>query len=196
MLIYRSLSWGGGGRKSLSIAKNWPKPSQEFSEQFRPFIHIMKGLSRNSPQKLRTCPPGRKSVRASGPKLEKIRQETDFGLTAKIGEKSPRNWKNGPKNSLKKWVFGPFFRFLGGQTPFFSDFSYFGPEARTDYLPGGHVRNPKSSRELRPKTWEDRFLGIPFLGDKIQGPFWGQQKRRKPPLWHLLDPRFEWLEVA
>ena len=41
------------------------------------------------------------------------------------------------------------------------------------------------------------------LGDKIQGPSWGQQKRRKPPLWHLLDPRLEvawgglkWFKVA
>ena len=29
-----------GDRKSLSIAKNHPKPSQEFSEQFGPSIHI------------------------------------------------------------------------------------------------------------------------------------------------------------
>ena len=33
------------------------------------------------------------------------------------------------------------------------------------------------------------------LGDKVQGPSWGQ-KRRKRPLWHHLDPRFEWFEVA
>ena len=38
-----------GDRKSLSIAKNHPKPSQEFSEQVRPPIHEMKGFSRNSP---------------------------------------------------------------------------------------------------------------------------------------------------
>ena len=31
-------------------------------------------------------------------------------------------------------------------------------------------------------------------GDKIQGPSWGQRKKRKPPFWQLLDPRFEWLE--
>ena len=37
---------------------------------------------------------------------------------------------------------------------------------------------------------------IPSLGDKIQGPSWGQQKRRNSTFWHLLDPRFEWLEVA
>ena len=41
-----------GGRKSLSIAKNHPKPSQEFSEQFGPSIHKMKGSGRNSPQKV------------------------------------------------------------------------------------------------------------------------------------------------
>ena len=29
-----------GDGKSLSIAKNHPKPSQEFSERFGPFIHI------------------------------------------------------------------------------------------------------------------------------------------------------------
>ena len=33
-----------------------------------------------------------------------------------------------------------------------------------------------------------------WLGYKIQGTSWGQQKRRKPPF--RLDPRFEWLEVA
>ena len=41
-----------GDRKSLSIAKNHPKPSQEFSEQFGPSIHEMKGFSRNSPQRV------------------------------------------------------------------------------------------------------------------------------------------------
>ena len=39
-----------GDRWSLSIAKNHPKPSQEFSEQFGPSIHEMKGFGRNSPQ--------------------------------------------------------------------------------------------------------------------------------------------------
>ena len=34
-----------GDQKSLSIAKNHPKPSQEFSEQFGPSIHKMKGFS-------------------------------------------------------------------------------------------------------------------------------------------------------
>ena len=32
-------------RKSLSIAKNQPKPSQEFSELFGPFIHKIKGFT-------------------------------------------------------------------------------------------------------------------------------------------------------
>ena len=41
-----------GDRKSLSIAKNHRKPSQEFSEQSGPPIHKMKGFSRNSPQKV------------------------------------------------------------------------------------------------------------------------------------------------
>ena len=41
-----------GDRKSLSIAKNHPKPSQEFSEEFGPPIHKTKGFSRNSPQKV------------------------------------------------------------------------------------------------------------------------------------------------
>ena len=40
------------GPKSLSIAKNHPKPSQEFSEQFGASIHKIKGFSRNSPQKV------------------------------------------------------------------------------------------------------------------------------------------------
>ena len=41
-----------GDRKSLSIAENHLKPSQEFPEQFGPFIYKMKGFSRNSPQKV------------------------------------------------------------------------------------------------------------------------------------------------
>ena len=41
-----------GDRKSLSIAKNHPKPSQEFSEQFGPSIHKIKGFRRNSPRKV------------------------------------------------------------------------------------------------------------------------------------------------
>ena len=40
-----------GGPKGLSISKNHPKPSQEFSEQLGPSIHKMKGSSKNSPQK-------------------------------------------------------------------------------------------------------------------------------------------------
>ena len=38
--------------RPLSIAKNHPKPSQEFSEQFGPSIHKMKGFGKNSPQKV------------------------------------------------------------------------------------------------------------------------------------------------
>ena len=41
-----------GDRKSLSIAKNHPKSSQEFSEHFGPAIHKMKGSSGNSPPKV------------------------------------------------------------------------------------------------------------------------------------------------
>ena len=41
-----------GDRKSLSIAKNHPKTSQEFSEQFGPSTHEIKGLSKNSHQKV------------------------------------------------------------------------------------------------------------------------------------------------
>ena len=39
------LVWQFGDRKSLSIAKNHPKPSQEFSEQFGPLTYKMKGFS-------------------------------------------------------------------------------------------------------------------------------------------------------
>ena len=35
-----------GDRKSLSIAKNHPKPSKEFSEPFGPSMHKMKGFCR------------------------------------------------------------------------------------------------------------------------------------------------------
>ena len=42
----------GADRKGLSIAKNHPKPSQEFSEQFGPSIHKLKGFSMNSPQEV------------------------------------------------------------------------------------------------------------------------------------------------
>ena len=41
-----------GDRKSLSIAKNHPKTSQEFSEQFGPSTHNIKGFSKNSHQKV------------------------------------------------------------------------------------------------------------------------------------------------
>ena len=41
-----------GDRKSLPIAKNHPKPSQEFSEQFGPFVHKMRDFSKNSRQKV------------------------------------------------------------------------------------------------------------------------------------------------
>ena len=41
----------GGPKKSFN-SKIHPKPSQEFSEQFGPFIHKIKGFSRNSPQKV------------------------------------------------------------------------------------------------------------------------------------------------
>ena len=40
-----------GDRSSLSRPKNHSKPSQEFSEQFGPSIHKMKGFSTNSPPK-------------------------------------------------------------------------------------------------------------------------------------------------
>ena len=41
-----------GDRKSLSIAKNHPKTSQEFSEQFGPSTHEKKGFCKNSHQKV------------------------------------------------------------------------------------------------------------------------------------------------
>ena len=41
-----------GDQKVLSIAKIHPKPSQEYSEHFGPFIHKIKGFGRNSPQKV------------------------------------------------------------------------------------------------------------------------------------------------
>ena len=43
----RSMNGGNAeeaSQKSPSIAKNHPEPSQEFSEQFGPFIHKLKGL--------------------------------------------------------------------------------------------------------------------------------------------------------
>ena len=46
-----------GDGESLSIAKNHPKPSQEFSERFGPFIHKMNGFCRNSPQKFTRISP-------------------------------------------------------------------------------------------------------------------------------------------
>ena len=41
-----------GDRKSLSIARNHPKASQEFSEEFGPSTHKIKGFSKNSHQKV------------------------------------------------------------------------------------------------------------------------------------------------
>ena len=74
----------------------------------------------------------------------------EFGLTAKIGEKRPRNRENGPKTAFKGNVSaifplsGPFFPNFRGEAKidFSAIFSYFGPEARTDFLSGGHVRDP------------------------------------------------------
>ena len=41
-----------GDRKSLAMAKNHPKPSQEFREQIGPFLHKMKGFSKISHHKV------------------------------------------------------------------------------------------------------------------------------------------------
>ena len=41
-----------GDRKSLPIAKNHPKPSQEFREQIGPSLRKMKGFSKSSHQKV------------------------------------------------------------------------------------------------------------------------------------------------
>ena len=43
--------------------------------------------------------------RAPGPKSEKNRRKIDFGLTRKIGEKSPKNRQNGPKLGLWPFLF-------------------------------------------------------------------------------------------
>ena len=51
-LIFVGKSLGNVNLKSLLIAKNHPKPSQEVSERFGPFIHKMTGSCRNSPQKV------------------------------------------------------------------------------------------------------------------------------------------------
>ena len=56
------------------------------------------------------------------------------------------------------------------------------------------MKNGQICFSLRELRFRQRFKKI---GDKIQGPSWGQQERRKKTLfWHLLGPRFEWLEVA
>ena len=47
----------GRAKKSLLIAKNHPKISQEFSEQFGRSIHKMKGFSKKSCQKFRRTSP-------------------------------------------------------------------------------------------------------------------------------------------
>ena len=41
-----------GDRKRLPIAKNHPKTSQEFSEEFGPVTHKMKAFTKNSHQKV------------------------------------------------------------------------------------------------------------------------------------------------
>ena len=52
-----------GGPKSLSIAKNHPKTSQEFSEQFGPSAHELQGFNKNS--------LSGKSAPGKGPKVPK-----------------------------------------------------------------------------------------------------------------------------
>ena len=74
----------------------------------------------------------------------------DFGLTAEIEENRPEIGKMARKPIWRQF-FGHIFLFLGHFSPIFAVrpksiyrrfFSYFGPEARTDFLPGGHVRKP------------------------------------------------------
>ena len=56
--------------------------------------------------------------------------------------------------------------------------------------------SPQTAQRLRKSDLErlHRKTSIQHgweLGDEIQGPFWGQQERRKPPFWQLLNPCFE-----
>ena len=69
---------------------------------------------------------------ANMPAWEKI--GLDLGLTAKIREKWPSNRKTGHSSPI----------FCGEAKSIFRRcVFYLGPEARTDFLPGGHVRNSK-----------------------------------------------------
>ena len=96
------------------------------------------------------------NLRASARNRKKNGPKMDFGLTGKIGKKSPKNGKNRPKMGFFL-IFGRFFPFLGDFFPifpvrpksifgpFFSDFRR-KPEG-SDFLPGRQDR--KSGFEIR-----------------------------------------------
>ena len=92
---------------------------------------------------LRSCRPGRKSVSGFRQKSEKNGPKMDFGLTGKIGKRSPKKRKNRPKMGFFP-IFGRFFLFLGDFFPIFPvrPKSIFGPffsgflaEARNRFSP-------------------------------------------------------------
>ena len=108
---------------------------------------------------LRVCVPGIFCrFRASGPKSEKNRRKIDFGLTRKIGKKSPKNRKNGSKIGFRA-IFFLFFPW--GQNRFFGDFfPISGRRPEIGILPGTHTRkNSKFWRPLRPPRCRVSILG-------------------------------------
>ena len=122
-----------GDRISLSIAKNHPKPSQEFSEQFGPSTHRMKGFSQKrkiSPKrKFSAGRPCGYPAKNFGQALQILKKASILAQTchADVHEKTSV-WKT------SGWSFVP-------------------------YLVGIH---PQSSPELRPKlgktnSWEYLF---------------------------------------
>ena len=70
---------------------------------------------------------------------KKNRRKIDFGLTRKIGKKSPKNRKNGPKTDFRAVfpIFRRFFPYFPGEAKidFSAIFSDFGPEARNRHSP-------------------------------------------------------------
>ena len=95
-----------GTGKSLSIAKNHPKPSQEFSERFGPFIHKMKGFRKNSRQKkfTRTSPKSWEDKFLGIPFLASTKERNNlyFSLSAFIfGNEGKTFKKTRNRKSLK-----------------------------------------------------------------------------------------------
>ena len=108
-------------------------------------------LGGSGPQSCDLADLGENRFRASARNRKKNGPKMDFGLTGKIGKKSPENWKNRSKMGFFSYfraifpIFGRFFRDFPVEAKihfraifFFSDF---GRKPEIDFLPGRQDRN-------------------------------------------------------